>query len=115
MLYSKGKRSAKRNYFCKGYLYKKIKDKAEEDFIESYRDGDRTYLEDCINDAIDNYWDEILESEDYEDIKDEDELSELLLKEIEDDLDEDELIDDLETDNSYRGLSARQRNYGLRR
>ena len=98
----------------KGHLYSRIKHKAENDFIEYFRDGDMISMEECIEDAIDYYWEEILESDDYYEIKDEDELAELLSEELNYDLDEDEMIENLTCDENYWGLSAYQRNYGLR-
>lgn len=98
----------------KGSLYRKIKNKAESDFVECYENNDMISLEDCIDDSIDYFWNEILENEDYEHIQDEDTLGDLLFNEINGDLDEDDIVDNLNSDEGYWGLSPMQRNYGLR-
>lgn len=108
------KRFSAKRVIREGYLYEKIKDKAEEDFIRYYKDNDDVSMENCINDSIDFYWDEILDDEDYEEIENEDELHHLLFDCIDSDLDEGDIIDNLECGDDYWGLSPRQRNYGFR-
>ena len=97
----------------KGSLYKSIREKAEEDFCDSHCDGYNVSIDDCIDSAIDYYWEEILDCEDYDHIEDEDVLADLLFDELSYDIDEDDLLDSLRPDNSYYGLSDYERNPGL--
>lgn len=97
----------------KGRLYEAIKNRSEEIFETNYLRGYNEPLEKYINDSIDYYWDDILESPDFERVENEDELGDLLVEELLDDLDEEDIIYKLNHKHSYRTMYPK-RHYGLR-
>lgn len=99
--------------FYKGFLYDSIKEDIEEYFTDKYIDDDSTNIIDCIYSVLEDNWDDILENEDYEEIN-ENKLWDLFVKNLKKDIDEDDLIESVTPDESYHGLSARERNPFLR-
>lgn len=99
------------SYVKKGRLYDKVCDRAEQIFIDLYLEGNYSYLDDCIDDALDFFFEDIMKSRDYSHINDEDEVFRLLKGEILCDLDEDDILDSLNSDNGVE--SDYDRNYGI--
>lgn len=103
----------KSNKFYKGFLYDSIKEDIEELFTDKYIDDKSTDIIDCIFSILEDKWDDVLDEEEYEDY-DEKKLWDLFAKNLERDIDEDNLIESVTPDESYHGLSARERNPFLR-
>lgn len=103
----------KSNKLYKGYLYDSIKEDIEEKFTDGYAYNDRISLSRCIEDVLNDRWDEVLDDEDYEGIS-ENNLWDSFKGQLKRDIDEDDLIDSVTPDESYYGMSARERNPFLR-
>lgn len=93
----------------KDYLYQKIKEEAENKYIQDYLDDYDADIEDCIEEAIRNNFEELLDDEEYDDY-DEDDLAEIFFNELNKDINIDELEESVEPTPNLWGLSAEQRN-----
>ena len=74
----------------KDYLYQKIKEEAENKYIQDYLDDYDADIEECIEEAIRNNFEELLDDEEYDDY-DEDDLAEIFFDELNSDINIDEL------------------------
>lgn len=101
------------SYLAKGRLYDKICNRAESVFSDRYLDGEYADLDDCIDDSLDYFFQDIMKNRDYAHIEDEDTLLRLLKRELLEDLDEDDIIDSLDEDSGPE--SDYDRNYGIGR
>lgn len=93
----------------KDYLYQKIKEEAENKYIQDYLDDYVADIEECIEDAIRNNFEALLDDEEYDEY-DEDELEEIFYNELYDDINVDELEESVEPTPNLWGLSPEQRN-----
>lgn len=103
----------KSNKLYKGYLYDSIKEDIEDKFTDKYVYDNSASIDSCIEDVLNDRWDEVLDDEDYEGIN-ENKLWDSFTRQLERDIDEEDLIDSVTPDESYHGLSARERNPFLR-
>lgn len=93
----------------KDYIYHKIKEEAENSYIQDYLEDYDADIDECVEEAINNNFEEILDDEEY-DYLNEDEITDVFFAELINDISVDELEESVEPNDELWGLSPEQRN-----
>lgn len=94
-------------------LYDEIAEYAQQLYF-NYNTNSDEYIpfDDCVREAVDFYWEQVISDENYYGA-DYDELYSTMISSIISETNEEDLLDEIQNDDEYRGMSDQERNYNL--